>query len=114
MCSSSCSRMKRLRTDGTRQTTMAMIFKRVCLGTVLIGAAARLVSAQTLSLTLEDAIDRGVAQAPRLAEARAREAAANSTVAARASLGAPSVIAMTGYLRTNHVDEFGIPQPNGT
>ena len=81
---------------------------------VLIGLA-RLASAQApLSLTLDEAIARGVAQAPRLAEARSREAAANATVTSRAAAGAPSVTAMTGYLRTNHVDAFGIPQPNGT
>jgi outer membrane protein TolC len=71
--------------------------------------------AQTpLALTLEDAIARGVAQAPRLAEARAREAAAAATVMSRAALGTPSVTAMTSYVRTNHVDAFGIPQSNGT
>jgi outer membrane protein TolC len=70
--------------------------------------------AQGLPLTLEDAIARGLAQAPRLAEARARESASQAAVAARESLRLPSVTASAGVLRTNHVEEFGVPQAGGT
>ncbi len=80
--------------------------------------AAPILSGQSavtpVTLTLEEAITRAVEHAPRLAEARARQAAASSVVAARQAAAAPSLIASTGYLRTNHVDEFGIPQPNGS
>src|SRR6185312_11479134 len=57
---------------------------------------------------------RGVAQAPRLAEARAREAAAAATVTSRSTLAQPTLTTTAGYLRTNHVDEFGVPQANGS
>jgi outer membrane protein TolC len=80
-----------------------------------IALAAAPAFAQTpLPLTLEEAIARGVAQAPRIAEARAREAAAAATVQSRRAPGAPSLSATSGYLRTNHVDEFGVRQSNGT
>lgn len=67
-----------------------------------------------LVLTVDAAVARGLTEAPRLAEARAREAAADATVAARAALGKPVLTASSGLLRTNHVDEFGIPQSNGS
>lgn len=94
---------------------MAMTLRRVWLCVLLIGVAPPLVRAQTpLSLTLDDAIARGVEQAPRLADARAREAAAQSTVASRSAAGVPSVNVLSSYLRTNHIVPFGIfEQPNG-
>ena len=64
-------------------------------------------------LTLDDALRLGVEQAPRLAEARAREAAAESAVLSRAALAKPTVQALSSYLRTNHVDEFGVPDGAG-
>jgi outer membrane protein len=76
--------------------------------------AAQAVPPGGLSLTLDDAIARGVTQAPRMAEARARESAASSTVTARAALRLPSVSAAGSYFRTNHVDEFGVVQADGT
>jgi outer membrane protein len=88
---------------------------RFGIGLWLIAAGASSARAQEpLSLTVDDAIQRAVAQAPRLGEARSREAAAQATVHARAAAGAPTVTAISSYLRTNHVDEFGIPQANGT
>jgi outer membrane protein TolC len=66
-----------------------------------------------VTLTLDEALTRAVAHAPRLADARARQAAASATVASRQAAAAPSLVASSGYLRTNHVDEFGVPQPNG-
>ena len=78
---------------------------------VLLAAGAGVLSAQTgTTLTLDDAIARGLAQAPRLAEARARESAAASTVTAKAAVRLPSVSATGQYLRTNHIDEFGVLQ----
>lgn len=68
----------------------------------------------TVDLTLEAAIARAVEHAPRLAEVHARQTAAAANVVARQAAAAPSLVASSGYLRTNHVDEFGIPQPNGT
>ena len=66
-----------------------------------------------LVLTIDAAIDRGLADAPRLAETRSREAAAAAAVAARTALGRPVITAASGFLRTNHVDEFGVGQPSG-
>ena len=48
-----------------------------------------------------------------MAEARAREAAAESVVLSRAALAKPTVQALSSYLRTNHVDEFGVPDGAG-
>jgi outer membrane protein TolC len=82
---------------------------------LLAGVAAAPAAAQgALRLTVEDAVARGVAAAPRLAEARAQEVAAQATIAAREALARPGVSASSGYLRTNHVDIFGIPQPDGS
>ncbi len=67
-----------------------------------------------LSLTFDEAIERALAEAPRVAEARSREAAAQSIVGARSAAGRPTVSAVSSYLRTNHVEEFGVPQANGT
>ncbi len=69
--------------------------------------------AQT-SLTIDEAIALGVERAPRIAEARARAAAAGAAVTARQTLTHPVVSASAGLLRTNHVDEFGIPQQDGS
>ena len=68
---------------------------------------------ETVALSLDQAVARALAHAPRLAESRARERAAAETTAARAASGRPTVAALAGVTRTNHVDEFGITQPNG-
>jgi outer membrane protein TolC len=81
---------------------------------VLVLGVARVGWAQTSTpLTLEEAIARGLAQAPRVAEAQALEAAADAEVSGRLAMGRPSLTALASYLRTNHVEEFGVPQPNG-
>jgi outer membrane protein TolC len=80
---------------------------------LLLGATEARAQAP-LSLSLDEALRRGVAQAPRLAEARAREAAAAATVTSRSTLGLPTLTTVGSFLRTNHVDEFGVPQANGT
>jgi OMF family outer membrane factor len=76
-------------------------------------AAPAAMAQQPLVLSLDEAIARGLADAPSLAEARAREAAAGSGVAAQAALRRPVVTTISGVLRTNHVDEFGVPQAGG-
>jgi outer membrane protein len=67
-----------------------------------------------LVLTLDDAIARAHAHAPRLAEARAREAAADAAIGSREAAGRPSLVGSASFLRTNHVDEFGVRQPDGS
>ena len=74
-------------------------------------AAAQEVPA--LRLTLEDAQSRAVEASHRLAETRAREAAARAIAASRAAADRPIVSAAAGYTRTNHVVEFTVPGPTG-
>src|SRR6187549_1870367 len=84
-------------------------------GALVVAVAARM-SAQgppTLQLTLEDALSRAVETSHRLAEARARETAAQAGVAVRESAERPTVTANAGYTRTNHVLPFSIPSPVG-
>ena len=52
-------------------------------------------------------------QSQRLAEARAREEGALAAIETRAAAERPVLAVSAGYTRTNHVDEFGVPQPNG-
>lgn len=82
---------------------------RLC---VLEGIAA----AQDLAperLSLDEARMRAVAASHRLAEARARAAAAEEAVAVRAAAERPLVAALGTYTRTNHVTEFIVPSPTG-
>ncbi|MCC7417135.1 MAG: TolC family protein [Acidobacteria bacterium] len=64
-----------------------------------------------LSITLQEAIASGLSASHRLAEAAARGDAAEAAAAQRRAAGLPQVNARASYLRTNHVDEFGIPTP---
>ena len=64
-------------------------------------------------LSLDDAVARGLAAAPRLAEARARVAAATATVESRETLRLPIFNTSASYVRMNHVEEFGLPQAGG-
>jgi outer membrane protein TolC len=83
-------------------------------GATVVGAA-RIAGAQTapIVLSLEAAIEQGLAAAPSIAEGRAREAVAEAVVAARQALDRPIVTASSGFLRTNHVEEFVVPQAGG-
>lgn len=65
-------------------------------------------------LTLDEAVARGLAGAARLAEARGRVEAAAAAVSARDTQSKPMLSASSGFVRTNHVDEFGIRQPDGS
>lgn len=67
-----------------------------------------------VDLTIDEAVARGLAHAPRLGEARAREHAAAAATAMRAAQGQPALAIVSSVLRTNHVDEFGIPQADGS
>jgi outer membrane protein TolC len=73
------------------------------------------VTAQTapLRLTLDDAVASAVATSHRLGEARARQQAADAAIEVRRRSDDPSLTASAGYTRTNHVQEFGVPQPDG-
>jgi outer membrane protein len=62
-------------------------------------------------LTLDQAIERGLANSRRLAELQARIDAADAAVAGRHAADRPNVAVQGGYSRTNHVDEFSIALP---
>jgi outer membrane protein TolC len=87
--------------------------KRMLLAFVGLIAMTTGLAAQepVVRLTLDEAIERGLANSQRLAELQAREEAAGAAVEGRRVAGLPTVALMGGYSRTNHVDEFGIIQP---
>ena len=104
-------------------TDLQSSVRRIPSGTLLTGvivAIVVLVSAPLMgaqapaAITIDEAITRGLARSPVVAEARAKEAAALATAQARAALRQPMITATGGLLRTNHVEEFGVPQANGT
>ena len=64
-------------------------------------------------LTLADAVNRGFENSHRLAEIRAREEGARAAARSVELSKLPIVSASAGYTRTNHVQEFAVPQPNG-
>jgi len=75
---------------------------------------AGVVAAQTpLRVTLDEAQTRAVEQSHRVGEARARQQGADATVVVRSKADVPTLTALGGYTRTNHIDEFGVPQPDG-
>ena len=79
-----------------------------------IAAAAPVFAQSTpLRLTLDEAIAKAVEASHRLGEVRARQQAADATVEIRRRSDDPTLTASAGYTRTNHIDEFGVPQPNG-
>lgn len=80
---------------------------------MLMPAASVAQEPSVARVTLEEAQARAMAASHRLAEARAREAAALATVGAREAADRPIVSASAGYTRTNHVDEFTFPGPTG-
>ena len=86
---------------------------------VIAFAGIRVAHAQTpaaagdVRVTLEEATQRAVDRAPRLAEARAREAAARSTYDSRKAIALPSGTVSSSITRNNHVDEVLIPSATG-
>lgn len=75
------------------------------------GPALSTSSGQAVSLTLDEAIARGLQNSQRLAELQARTEGAEAAEASRRAAGMPSVAIVGGYTRTNHVDEFGLTVP---
>jgi outer membrane protein TolC len=66
-----------------------------------------------VALTLEEAVTRALETSHRLSEMRARGEGAQAAIEVRRAAERPTVTVNGGYTRTNHVDEFGVPQPNG-
>lgn len=91
----------------------------LCLLTWLPAAALQgqaLVAEQSahtvVRLTLDEAIARGLPASHRLEEAGARRAAGAAAVDQRRAALMPRISAQAGYVRTNHVDPFGILLPS--
>ena len=79
-------------------------------------AAPATASAQgepSVRLTLEEAQARALDASHRVAEMRAREAAAEAAVVGSEAARLPIVGLLAGYMRTNHVIEFVVPGPTG-
>jgi len=94
------------------------VVNALVLGAVLAGAAPA--AAQTAAidrpvparLTLQEALARAIETSHILAELRARESVAVAVLDQRKTADLPVLSAQAGYRRTNHVEEFGVPQPN--
>ena len=67
----------------------------------------------SLRISLDQAQARAAASSHRLAEARAREAAAQGMTTIRQTAERPIVALSAGYTRTNHVTEFVVPSATG-
>lgn len=65
-------------------------------------------------LTLADATARAQAASHRLGEAEARAESAQATVRVRETSDRLVLGVSGGYARINHIDEFGVPQPDGS
>lgn len=90
------------------------VLNRVLNGVLVLVLVPGAVFAQTrVSLTLDEAIARGMADAPRVQEARARAQAAAAARTGRQAMSRPTAALMSGYTRTNHVDEFAVPLAGG-
>ena len=85
----------------------------VVLLAVLAQAAAYAQQPPPIRLSLADAIARGFANSHRLAEARAREEGARAAADSAGLTDKPTFNANAGYMRTNHVLNFGFPRPDG-
>jgi outer membrane protein TolC len=66
-----------------------------------------------LRLTLDDAIARGVEASHRLEELGARQDAARAIEGQREAAERPQLAAIASYTRTNHVEEFSVPNASG-
>ena len=75
------------------------------------GAVAQETAA--LRVSIDEAQTRAVAASHRLAEARARVAAAEATITVRQTADRAIAGLGAGYTRTNHVTEFVLPSPTG-
>lgn len=89
--------------------------KRLATIVLLVFGAARVSSAQTppLRLTLGEAIARGMETSHRLVELGARQDVARAIEEQREAATRPQLAAIASYTRTNHVEEFSVPNAAG-
>ena len=86
----------------------------VCgIGSLAWTAAVAAQDVPVVRLTLDEAQSRARETSHRLAEARARESVAQATVTVRQTADLPTVAAIAGYTRTNHVIPFIVPSSIG-
>jgi outer membrane protein len=78
-----------------------------------VSAAQTPAAASAVNLSVEETVRLAVEHAPRLAEAQAREASAESNLAALYASSRVSGAVSAGYQRTNHIDELFLPTPVG-
>lgn len=104
--------LRRERSGRTRLVAPALVIIAFCaLGR---SAAAQSPDATPLRLTLSEAIARASETSKRLAAERARRAATRAALRGQEAADLPTFAVTTGYTRTNHVDEFGVRQPDGS
>ena len=87
-------------------------FVWVLIGTLIASDASA--QGSPLRLTLAEAVNRGFENSHRIAEIKAREAGARAAAKSVELSKLPTISASSGYTRTNHVQEFSVPQAGGT
>jgi outer membrane protein len=85
--------------------------RTIAIGLLILGGARSWMAQESLRLTLEEALRRGLAASHQLGEASARGDAARAVVDQRHAAGFPQIAAQAGYVRTNHVTVFGVGIP---
>ena len=89
--------------------------RRVAFVVLVLLGTSRSAVAQTAAvrLTLDEAIIRGIEASSRLMELGARQEAARAIKDQRDAAERPQVTALASYTRTNHIDEFSVPNASG-
>jgi outer membrane protein TolC len=100
--------MRTSRVGGLAATALAVI------ATGAPGLFAQMTEGPAVALSLADATARSLETSHRLGELAARREGNDAFVQSVRAGGLPQLAVLGGYTRTNHVDEFGIPQPNGS
>jgi outer membrane protein TolC len=80
---------------------------------LLCGADAAFAQTAPLRITLDEAIARGMEASHRLEEFGARHDAARAIEGQREAAERPQLAAIASYTRTNHVEEFSVPNASG-
>lgn len=90
-----------------------MRFQITALVAALLAAGQASAQPAALRVTLDEAVAKAVESSHRLAEVRARQQVAEATTEVRRRSDDPTLTASAGYTRTNHIEAFGVPQPDG-
>ena len=90
---------------------MKRVFILICC--LVCAPAVAFAQAAPLRVTLADAIARGLEASHRVDELTARQDAARAVADQREAAEHPQVAAIASYTRTNHVEEFSVPNASG-